>query len=74
MLSKTAAPTPPVDPTTALIAAMADKVREMSQNGVPVTAESLAAQSEFTLAECKRHGQAACDRAKELDRENRRAA
>lgn len=56
-----------IPPTTAhagIVEAMADKMREMGENGIPVTAESLASHSDFTRAQIAKHGEAAADFAK----------
>lgn len=47
-----------------IVVRMADKMREMAENGVAVTAESLAEHSDFTREEIKRHAADAADHAK----------
>jgi len=50
--------------TPGIVERMADKMREMGQNGIPVTVDSLAEHSDFTRAEIGEFGRAAADFAK----------
>lgn len=47
-----------------IVERMADKMREMGQNGIPVTVDSLAEHSDFTRDEIETFGPAAADHAK----------
>lgn len=50
--------------TPGIVERMADKMREMGQNGIAVTSETLAEHSDFTRDEIKAFGAAAADFAK----------
>lgn len=50
--------------TPGIVERMADKMREMGQNGIAVTSETLAEHSDFTRDEIRAFGAAAADHAK----------
>lgn len=54
--------------TASLLARMTDKVVEMAENGVAVTADSLLEHSDFTRDEIRSFGAAACDAARQRSR------
>lgn len=57
--------TPTAAPATGIVERMADKMREMGQNGIAVTIDTMAEHSDFTRAEIKEFGPAAADHAKQ---------
>lgn len=57
-----------------VIQRMADKMREMGQNGVAVTADSLFENSDFTRDQIERLGRNAADLARASDTRQARAA